>query len=186
MEFTFFAAGIVALAATLRVITCANSVHALLYLIVSLLAVAIDFYALGAPFAATLEVVVYAGAVMVLFVFVVMMLNLNAETTARERHWTRPALWVGPGAMAAILLFAMLGALIEGPAIGSIDGQVLTANAVGANLFGPYVLVVELAAFLLLAALVVAAHVGRDETDLEKDAAARSERGPSKAGEEGQ
>lgn len=186
MEFTFFAAGIVALAATLRVITCANPVHALLYLIVSLLAVAVDFYALGAPFAATLEIVVYAGAVMVLFVFVVMMLNLNAETTARERHWIRPALWTGPAIMAGILLFAMLGALIEGPSIGAIDGQVLTANAVGRNLFGPYVLVVELAAFLLLAALVVAAHVGREETDTEKAAAAQHERDSSKAGEQDQ
>lgn len=183
MELTFFIAGIVALAATLRVITCANPVHALLYLIVSLLAVAIDFYALGAPFAATLEVVVYAGAVMVLFVFVVMMLNVNAETVARERHWLRPALWTGPAIMAAILLVAMLGAMIEGGSIGTIDGQVLSANEVGTHLFGPYVLIVELAAFVLLAALVVAVHIGRDERDFEPDTAGRGERVSAKAGE---
>lgn len=184
MEFAFFIAGFIALAATLRVITCANSVHALLYLIVSLLAIAVDFYALGAPFAATLEVIVYAGAVMVLFVFVVMMLNMNAETEARERYWLRPSLWIGPAIMAGLLFIAMLGVLIEGQSIGSIDGQVLSANAVGRHMFGPYVLVVELAAFLLLAALVVAAHVGREDADVEQDAAERDQRESSKAGEE--
>ena len=58
--------------------------HALLYLIVSLLAVAIVFYVLGAPFAAALEVIVYAGAIMVLFVFVMMMLNLGKAAAARS------------------------------------------------------------------------------------------------------
>ena len=54
-----------------------NAVHALLYLVVSLLAVAVVFFTLGAPFVAALEVIIYAGAIMVLFVFVVMMLNLG-------------------------------------------------------------------------------------------------------------
>ena len=185
MEITFFIAGVIALATTVGVISCSNAVHALLYLVVSLLSVAVIFFALGAPFAATLEVIIYAGAVMVLFVFVVMMLNFNAETQARERYWLRPKLWIGPGIMAGILLLAMLGALIEGPGIGKISGQVLEADAVGAHLFGPYVLVAELAAFLLLAALVVAAHVGREDRDVDEEAAMRDERGP-KAEEERQ
>ena len=60
--------------------------HALLYLIVSLLAVALVFFTLGAPFVAALEVIIYAGAIMVLFVFVVMMLNLGARAVAREER----------------------------------------------------------------------------------------------------
>lgn len=184
MEITFFIAGIVALATTLRTITCANPVHALLYLIMSLLAVAIDFYALGAAFAATLEVVVYAGAVMVLFVFVVMMLNLNQETVARERHWLRPKLWVGPSVFAAILLIAMVWSMTIGGAIGGIEGTPLSANAVGSTLFGPYVLVVELAAFLLLAALVVAIHIGRDERNEARWKAEHGDRETTKAGEQ--
>ncbi|WP_348762598.1 NADH-quinone oxidoreductase subunit J [uncultured Salinisphaera sp.] len=177
MEFTFFLAGLIALVTTARVITCANPVHALLYLITSMLALAIDFYALGAAFAAVLEVVVYAGAIMVLFVFVVMMLNLNAETVAREKSWLRPKLWAGPSAAAGVLLLAMLWALISGGAeMGGITGAELSAREVGMNLFGPYVLVVELAAFLLLATLVVAAHIGRDEPNGVSDAAARGER----------
>ena len=75
IELTFYAAAFIALVSTVMVITTLNPVHALLYLIVSLLSVAVIFFVLGAPFAALLEVIVYAGAIMVLFVFVVMMLT---------------------------------------------------------------------------------------------------------------
>ena len=77
-------------------ITRLNAVHALLYLIVSLLAVAMIFYMLGAPFVAALEVIIYAGAIMVLFVFVVMMLNLGAGRRAGAA-WLNPRIWIGPG-----------------------------------------------------------------------------------------
>ena len=77
MEFAFYFASGIAVVSTLRVITNTNPVHALLYLIISLIAVAMTFFALGAPFAGVLEVIAYAGAIMVLFVFVVMMLNLG-------------------------------------------------------------------------------------------------------------
>ena len=60
--------------------------HALLYLIVSLLAVAVVFFTLGAPFVAALEVIIYAGAIMVLFVFVVMMLNLGQDAERTKRR----------------------------------------------------------------------------------------------------
>ena len=73
-----------------------DAVHALLYLIVSLLAVALVFFTLGAPFVAALEVIVYAGAIMVLFVFVVMMLNLGPSAAEQERRWLAPRTWVGP------------------------------------------------------------------------------------------
>ena len=77
MEFAFYICGLIAILATLRVITHTNPVHALLYLIISLLAISGVFFSLGAYFAGALEIIVYAGAIMVLFVFVVMMLNLG-------------------------------------------------------------------------------------------------------------
>ncbi len=69
MTAMFYIAGAVATVSSLAVITRLNVVHALLYLIVSLLSVAVMFLTLGAPFVAALEVIVYAGAIMVLFVF---------------------------------------------------------------------------------------------------------------------
>ena len=83
MNTVFYISAAVALASTVMVITRRKAVHALLYLIVSLLAVAVVFYALGAPFVAALEVLIYAGAIMVLFVFVIMLLNLGPEAAAR-------------------------------------------------------------------------------------------------------
>ena len=87
MQLVFYISALVALLATFRVVTGTNPVHALLNLIISLLAVAMIFFALGAPFAGALEIIVYAGAIMVLFVFVVMMLNLGESTIEQERRW---------------------------------------------------------------------------------------------------
>ena len=93
MLIAFYIAAAVAILATVMVITRQNAVHALLYLIVSLLAVAVVFYALGAPFVAALEVIIYAGAIMVLFLFVVMMLNIGDQATEMETTWLNPVVW---------------------------------------------------------------------------------------------
>ncbi len=162
MEFAFYICGLIAILATLRVITHTNPVHALLYLVISLLAISGVFFSLGAYFAGALEIIVYAGAIMVLFVFVVMMLNLGGSEIEQERQWLKPQVWIGPAILSAIMLavivYAILGVNDQG-----IDGTPISAKAVGITLFGPYVLAVELASMLLLAGLVVAFHVGREE-----------------------
>ena len=83
----FYIAGVIAVISTLAVVLQTNIVHALLYMVVSLLSVAVICYVLGAPFAAMLEAIVYAGAIMVLFLFVIMMLNLGQHTRDEERSW---------------------------------------------------------------------------------------------------
>jgi NADH-quinone oxidoreductase subunit J len=163
VEFAFYLAAGVAVASTVRVITGSNPVHALLYLIVSLLAVAMTFFALGAPFAGALEIIVYAGAIMVLFVFVVMMLNLGPAAAEQEKKWLTPGIWTGPAILSALLLAQLLYALFASPSGAAIGLETVDAKAVGVSLFGPYLLVVELASMLLLAALVAAYHLGRHE-----------------------
>jgi NADH-quinone oxidoreductase subunit J len=159
MELMFYLAGAVAVLATARVIAGLNAVPALLYLVVSLLAVALLFYLLGAPFAAALEVLIYAGAIMVLFVFVTMMLNLGPQAAARERAWLSPRSWAGPALLAALLLAELAVVLLHGgaPAPKAAPSD---PKDVGVALFGPYLLGVELASMLLLAALVGACHLG--------------------------
>ncbi|WP_022955099.1 NADH-quinone oxidoreductase subunit J [Perlucidibaca piscinae] len=164
MLYAFYIAAAVAILATLRVITNSNPVHALLNLIVSLLAVAVIFFALGAPFAGILEVIVYAGAIMVLFVFVVMMLNLGDTVVIQEKGWLTPKLWLGPALLALVLLGLMLYTL-SGMGLHPAGLETVSAKQVGIALFGPYLLVVELASFLLLAALVAAFHLGRRDSD---------------------
>ncbi len=159
MNALFYGASAVALAATVLAITRPHPVHALLYLIISLLAVAATMLALGAPFAAMLEVMVYAGAIMVLFVFVVMLLNLGPGAAEQERRWLAPAFWIGPGLLAGALLVMLLTAVLAGDA--STGAQEVGAKAVGMLMFGPYLLAVELGSMLLLAGLVSAYHLGR-------------------------
>ncbi|WP_043530949.1 NADH-quinone oxidoreductase subunit J [Litchfieldella xinjiangensis] len=179
MEIAFYLSGLVAVLATLGVISNTNPVHALLYLIVSLIAVALVFFSLGAPFAGALEIIVYAGAIMVLFVFVVMMLNLGEAVVAQERAWLRPRTWLGPALLAGVLLVTLVGTLWRGDIGLVIEGETLTAKAVGTLLFGPWLLIVELAAILLLAALVTASHVGRlrppEKPPTDRESGARKE-----------
>lgn len=159
MTLLFYAAAAVAVAATVCVIAMSDIVRALIHLILSLLAVAVMFYALGAPFAAMLEAIVYAGAIMVLFLFVIMMLNLGRRSRDQERAWMRPRAWIAPAAMAALLLLLLLPVL--GGAGGEAGAGTVGVRMVSALLFGPYVLAVELASILLLAGLVAAAHLAR-------------------------
>lgn len=156
----FYLAGILAIIATLLAVTQRHAVHALLYLIVSLLAVAIDFYTLGAPFVAALEIMIYAGAIMVLFVFVVMMLNVAEHAMEVERYSLKPGNWIGP----SILAFILLGELVyctltSGNASSPI--AVVGPKQVGIALFGNFWIGVELASLLLTAGLVGAYHLGR-------------------------
>ncbi len=164
MTLFFYIAAAVATASTVMVVTGRNPVHALLNLVVSLLAVAAVFFMLGAPFAGALEVIVYAGAIMVLFVFVVMMLNLGRATVEQEQRWLQPRAWIGPTGLAALLLIGLLDALLfEGGGRAVAGLQEVGAKQVGIVLFGPYLLAVELASMLLLAALVAAYHLGKHD-----------------------
>ena len=159
--FFYMAAG-VAIISTLMVITRLNAVHALLYLIVSLLSVAMIFFMLGAPFAAALEIIIYAGAIMILFVFVIMTLNLGPPAIEKERLLLRPTMWIGPALLAAVLLSEMVY-ILASTGIHTAGMVEVTPKAVGLALFGPYVLGVELASILLLAGLVGAFHLARQE-----------------------
>lgn len=155
----FYIAGAVAVIATLLVVTRLNASHALIYLVISLLSIAVIFFLLGAPFAAALEIVIYAGAIVVLFLFVVMMLNLGRSSIERERRWLQPGMWIGPAVLTSILFLEMIFVISGGA--GTTAGEQVGPKAVGRALFGQYLLAVELAAILLLAALVGAYHLGR-------------------------
>jgi len=149
----YAASACVAIAATVMVITRRNAVHALLYLVVSLLAVAIIMFLLGAAFVAALEVIIYAGAIMVLFVFVIMLIGPRNDVV-------RPATWIGPVVLGLILLVELIYVIAGGSAAARPVKEV-TPRQVGVALLGPYLIAVEVTAFLLLAGLVGAFHLGR-------------------------
>ncbi len=155
----FYFTSFIAVLSTVVALTRTNATHALIYLILSLLSVAVLFFLLGAPFAAALEVLIYAGAIMVLFVFVAMMLNLGERGEQREQAWLTPRALVVPGLIAGLLLAQLL--FVIAGSDSSFTVVEVTPRDVGLSLYGPYVLAVELASLLLLAALVGAYHVAR-------------------------
>ena len=107
MVIAFYLSAVVALLSTMMVISTRKPIHGLLYLVVSLLAVAMIFFAVGAPFAGALEIIVYAGAIMVLFVFAVMMLNLGEKGLQQESACTGLSVRDRPSVLTAILLLQL-------------------------------------------------------------------------------
>lgn len=158
MDLTFYIAGAVAVTSTAVMLTRLNLVHALLYMIVSLLAVAVEFFVLGASFAAALEAIVYAGAIMVLFLFVVMMLDIGRHAAQTERQWLTLGIWTGPVILSSILIIEV--AYLARGASADLGTAATGPKEVGIALFGPYIIGVELASMLLLAGLVGAYHLG--------------------------
>ncbi|MCL1623178.1 NADH-quinone oxidoreductase subunit J [Moraxella sp. Tifton1] len=159
----FYALALVAIWSSLRVVTHANPVHAILSMIVSLLAVAGIFFIIGAPFAGVLEMIVYAGAILVLFVFVIMMLNLGTDTL-EEKTWLTANAWAVPCCLTLIIGGVLVSFLMSGKHVMMMD-TTIEIKTVGVSLFTQYVLLVEMAAFLLLGALVAAYHLGKKALD---------------------
>lgn len=183
MPEAFFIAALIAVLATILTITRSHPVHALLYLILSLLAVAFIFYLLGAPFVAALEVITYAGAIMVLFVFVVMLLNPGPQAVQQERSGQHPSGWIWAVVLSAILLAELLWSIhhsgLPRPARAT---AAVSPQQLSLALYGPYLLGVEMASVLLLSALVGAWHVGRQHLRKGKNHAFQSRAASPRSG----
>jgi len=168
LQLMFYFAAALAIVASVKVVTGKNTVHSLLYLVVSLLAVAVCFYLLGAPFAAGLEVIVYAGAILVLFVFAIMMFGLGQDETinapqSNTFELRNIDLWFGPSLIAILLLAQLIFAIDSSAVQEQLTSNIIEAKQVGILLYGPYLLAVEIASFLLLAGLIAGYHFAKPE-----------------------
>jgi len=159
MEFVFYICSFIAVVSTFFVTIQKNAVYALLYLIISLLSISGVFFSIGAFFAGALEVIIYAGAIIVLFVFVIMMLNISDQSNLKEENYLQSIFYIGPIVLSLILFLSMTYAIFF-LKDQKIEGLLIDSKMVGINLFGPYMLLVELSSILLLSALVVVFHVG--------------------------
>jgi NADH-quinone oxidoreductase subunit J len=155
----FYILAAIVLAATVLAVTSRNVMHAIIYVVVSFFAMAPIFYLLGAPLLALLEIIIYAGAIMVLFIFVVMMLKIE-PTTAAGAPWLRQ--WAPAMGLSAVTGAIMIFLLWQDPAI---QAELQLAMAVprdfGYFIFERYWLPVEIASLLLFVALVGAYYLGR-------------------------
>jgi NADH-quinone oxidoreductase subunit J len=161
----FLVIAFVAIVAATGVILFKNAVHAALSLVATLFCVALLFLNLGAEFLAAVQVLVYAGAIMVLFLFVITLLNpLRAETPDRLRNQA-----VFAGVLAVVLLFEMYfiiqgGVLAAVPATAPAIPDVGNVQALGTALYSTWIVPFEMTSVLLLVAIVGAVVLGRRQT----------------------
>ena len=160
MMILFFITAFIAILASIMAVSRTNAVHALLFLIVSFMAISILFFLLGAPFIAALEVIVYAGAIMVLFIFVIMMLNVGGESEDKKTKWLSPKIWIGP-ALLSLALFIELSYTVFSENEILLNSDPISPKEVGISLFTQYMLGVELVAIMLMAGIVGAYHITR-------------------------
>jgi NADH-quinone oxidoreductase subunit J len=155
----FYILAFTALGATLMCITRRNPVHAVIYLVNAFFALALIFYILGAPLVAAWEVIIYAGAIMVLFLFIIMMLELAPTETPTGPGWRR---W-GPVALLSVVLLGCTVLLMAVDPGGGEGGPTFYASPreFGYALFHEYALAVQVVSFQLLFAAVGAYYVGR-------------------------
>lgn len=159
-EVIFYFTSAIAVIAAGAILVVRHPVHAALYLIISLLALALLFFLLGAPLLAALQVMLYAGAIMVLFLFLIMTMNLRP---GRDRPLPLPSGWKWPALLALLLWLELSLLLSRSPSEVVSSTTEVEPKAVGSALFGPYLVVVEAAAILLLAALVATLYLSRKE-----------------------
>jgi NADH-quinone oxidoreductase subunit J len=169
-----------AIVASIVVVGHKNPVYSTLSLVVTLVAVAVLFLLLGAPFLAALQILIYAGAIVVLFLFVIMLLNLQAE----ERHFVPhgPQLWIA--ALCAAAFAALLGLFFwttRSGALKPIPEQLVSLPHLAGKLFKDYLLPFEIVGLLLLVAVIGATVVSKRPDPLPAGAAGTSDHRPERA-----
>ncbi|AJE04540.1 NADH-quinone oxidoreductase subunit J [Geobacter pickeringii] len=152
--FTIVAA--VAVLASLLVITCKNPINSALSLILTFFCLATLYVMLDAPFMAAVQVIVYAGAIMVLIVFVIMLLNLRSEAGKRSSHTVLFGSLIGLFTM--FQLFYLLGRSALTGAKGSLDSDLIHkvghTEIIGKALYTDFLLPFEVTSILLLVAII--------------------------------
>lgn len=160
MVFGFYLFSAVAVLSTALAVSRPNPVHALLYLVISFFSIALVIFVLGAPFAAALEVIIYAGAIMVLFLFVIMMLNVPVDSRIGGTFRSKFKTIFGPMVLGLLLFGEFLYIFLHERSDITLSGEI-PPNTVGKELMKNYVLGVELASLLLLTSVIGAFQLGK-------------------------
>jgi len=158
----FFILALVAVGAALGLLFSRNAVYAALFLVLNFITVAVFYLLLNAPFLAMAQVTVYAGAIMVLFLFVIMLLGTKKLKTSGENLWQR-RLAIGLGVVLLgelIVLFFVKG--WRGTLRGDIGSKFGSPESIGIELFNQYLLPFEITSILLLVGIIGAIVLTKD------------------------
>ena len=160
VDFFFYSLALVAVVAAVSMISQRNPVASAISLVVTLACQAGLFVLLGAHFAATMQILVYTGAIMVLFIFVIMLLNLQEHELGTPRY--SPWKFVGAGlALASLALMISTLATAKGVAVASVPADFGTIEQVGISLFSQYLFPFEVLSLVLTAAIAGAVILGK-------------------------
>lgn len=159
--YLFIFLSFLALLCGLMVVLSKNPVHSVLYLVLTFFAIAGHYILMNAQFLAIVHIVVYAGAIMVLFLFVIMLLDLNEETEPQKNTFIKVAAVIAGG----IFLLTLVGSLKGAEQMGVINkvSQIGLIKNLGIVLFNEFLLPFELSSILLLSAMVGAVYMGKKE-----------------------
>jgi len=158
----FFVLGAVAVLTALGMLLNKNAVYSALFLILNFATVAVFYLVLGAPFIAMTQITVYAGAIMVLFLFVIMLLGAEELKKTSRLGWQAPTAIILAVVLAGEAFFVIFAGDVSLTEISvQVESSFASPSAIGAELFSNYFLPFQITAVLLLAAMVGAIVIAR-------------------------
>jgi NADH-quinone oxidoreductase subunit J len=162
-QILFWFLSVLALFSALMVITSKNPVYSVLWLILTFFSISGHYILLNAQFLAIVNIIVYAGAIMVLFLFVIMLMNLNKEIEPTRNRWLKIAGAVSGGSLLLVLVAALRNTEVKGQIAQVNFGDIGLIKNLGKELFTTYVVPFEISSILFLSAMVGAVVIGKKE-----------------------
>ncbi len=159
----FWVLSVIALFSALMVITSKNPVYSVLWLIATFFAISGHYILLNAQFLAVVNIIVYAGAIMVLFLFVIMLMNLSRETEPQKSKWLKLAGAVAGGCLMLVLVAALKNVATKQELAQVNQGDIGLIKSLGKELFTNYVVPFEISSILFLSAMIGAVVIGKKE-----------------------
>ena len=147
--FLFFLLSTVCVGAVLGMILSKNQAYSALFLVLAFVCLGGLFGLLGAPFMAVVQIIIYAGAIMVLFIFVIMMINLREGISREKKKWT-----IALSVVLALVLLLELVLAAKGASLGQSPEGSVSPKEIGQLLFTKYLYPFEITSILIIAALV--------------------------------
>jgi NADH-quinone oxidoreductase subunit J len=162
-QYAFYFLSILAIFSALMVVFSRNPVHSVLYLVVTFFSIAGHYFLMNSQFLAMVHIIVYAGAIMVLFLYVIMMLNLNTDTEPNKSNWVKGAAVVTGGLLMLILVVSTKSA-DQLPVHKEMNANIGLISNLGKVLYNEYMLPFEVSSILFLVSMVGAVMLGKKET----------------------
>ena len=162
-QILFWFLSVVALFSALMVVSSKNPVYSVLWLIVTFFCISGHYILLNAQFLAIVNIIVYAGAIMVLFLFVIMLMNLNRETEPQKNRWLKMAGAIAGGCLLLVMVAALKDTGIRQQEAMVNTGTIGLIKNLGKELFTTYVVPFEISSILFLSAMIGAIVIGKKE-----------------------